>query len=90
MNIGSYFYTEQTYNRYWLISQNAAANAIQKKNAEDKIGSKMILNAKFSYMFEHQNTVYVQFANLLFDDKREFAFTDPIKTTFLLGITFRL
>lgn len=90
MNVGSYFYTEQTYNHYWLISQNADANAIQKKNAQDIIGSKMIVNAKFSYMFEHQNTVYVQFANLLFDDKREFAFTDPIKTTFLLGITFRL
>lgn len=78
--VGSYFYGEQSYSRYWTSPLLAK---------DDKIKAKMILNLRASYKFWQEHTVYVETKNLLFDDNREFAFADPIKFRLLGGISLK-
>lgn len=85
--VGGYFYGEQTYNRYYYLASDAAFRAQLKANAEDKIKAKFILNARVSYNFYEKNKVFVEGKNLLFNNNREFGFTDPIKNMLLAGIT---
>ena len=85
--LGSYFYSNQVYTRYWRSSATLPA-ATAKEYATDHINGKIILDAKISYKFWKDNRVYIQGKNLLFDNHREFGFTDPINTLILLGVNF--
>ena len=85
--LGSYFYTQQSYKRYWRASATLPAETAQAY-ASDGILGKVILDAKISYKFWKDNRVYVEGKNLLFDDHREFGFADPIKTLVLFGVNF--
>jgi iron complex outermembrane receptor protein len=84
--VGSYFYTQQTYARYWSSATLPAATA--QAYATDHILGKVILDAKISYKFWKDNRVYIEGKNLLFNNSREFGFTDPIKTLILAGVNF--
>jgi len=86
--VGSYFYTSQTYNRYYRVTTDANATATAKANAEDHISGKFILDAKISYKFWKDNRIYIEGKNLLFDNNREFGFADPVKTLILGGVNF--
>jgi hypothetical protein len=85
--VGGYFYTQQTYNRYYYLASDSAFRATLKANAEDKIKAKFILNARVSYFFYEKNQVFIEGKNLLFDNNREFGFTDPIKNLILAGVS---
>jgi iron complex outermembrane receptor protein len=79
--LGIYGYGEQTYNRYWILS-----NKDTKAFAEDKLKAKFIATAKVSYKVWNESSVFVEGKNLLFDDNREFGFADPVKSVFYAGI----
>jgi len=84
---GSYFYSSQTYNRYYRVTGVAATDAALKANAQAKVNGKIILNLRASYQFYKKNKVFVETKNLFFDNSREFGFADPIKTMVMGGVS---
>ncbi|OQY30408.1 MAG: hypothetical protein B6244_00705 [Candidatus Cloacimonetes bacterium 4572_55] len=53
------------------------------------IEEKMIVNLKASYHIYEYGSVYFNARNILNDDKKEFAFADDIKATYLVGFTMK-
>lgn len=85
--LGGYYYTAQTYNRYYRLTGNPDTDAMLKANAQDKIPGKFILNLRVAYHFYKNNKVFIETKNLLFDNSREFGFTDPVKMMVMGGIS---
>lgn len=89
--LGSYLYTKQTYNRYYRpLNSNPETVAEAQDNAEARIDSKVILNARIAYKFWKNSRVFVEGKNLLLDDSREFGFGDESAGLFFLGASLGL
>lgn len=72
-----YTYGGQTYSRY--VSPFG-------ENGTTHIDTKYIVNAKLSYKFWKENSVYINVRNLIGDNKKEFAFADDIGALYLVGL----
>jgi iron complex outermembrane receptor protein len=81
INTNAYFYTGNTYG-YKPVT---ATTGGQRQPVFD-IPSKLLLNTKISYDLCKNASVYLNVRNLLNDNHQEFAWTDEIGRTILLGI----
>jgi hypothetical protein len=54
-----------------------------------EVDAKMIMNLKISYKIWKESSIYFNARNLLNNKKKEFAFVDDIKGTYLIGVDFR-
>jgi iron complex outermembrane receptor protein len=79
INTSLYFYSKQTI----MLSKI-------ESSSEDmySIDPKMIVNLKVSYKVWKDNSIFFNARNLLNNDKREFAYMDAVKGTYLVGINF--
>jgi iron complex outermembrane receptor protein len=73
-NVNLYYYSKQT-----LI------HSFESK----EVDAKMIMNLKISYKLWKESSIYFNARNLLNNKKKEFAFVDDIKGTYLIGVDFR-
>ena len=78
----AYFYSNQTIETYEVDVSNAL-NASGMYKVEPKI----IVDAKVSYKFWNENRIFLNARNLFNNDKREFAYTDRIGGTYLVGVS---
>ena len=85
--LGSYFYSSQTYSRYYAVTGNAATDAALKANSQTTVNGKMILNLRVAYQVYKKNKIFVETKNIMFDDSREFGFADPIKSMIIGGVS---
>ncbi len=72
-----YTYGGQTYSRY---------RSPFNEPGTTHIDTKYIVNAKISYKFWKENSVYINLRNVLGDNKKEFAFADDIGALYLIGL----
>jgi iron complex outermembrane recepter protein len=72
-----YTYGGQTYSRY--VSPFG-------ENGTTHIDTKYIVNAKISYKFWKDNSVFINVRNLFGDNKKEFAFSDDVGSLYLVGL----
>lgn len=77
INTNLYFFGDQTYTRY--------QSPRGEKNT-DTIDAKVLWNAKVSFKFWQNNSVYVNVRNMLNAQSREFAFTDDSNILIMAGL----
>lgn len=73
-NVNLYYYSKQT---------------LMHSFESMEVDAKMIMNLKISYKFWKESSIYFNARNLLNNKKKEFAFVDDIKGTYLIGVDFR-
>jgi len=83
LNINSniYFYSKQKIELGVTDYYNSSSNMYN-------IDPKVIVNLKVSYKIWKENSVFFNARNLLNDDKREFAYMDIVKGTYMMGLNF--
>jgi iron complex outermembrane receptor protein len=84
----AYFYSKQSIETYEIDQSNTIDPSTNNNTAYMyHIEPKIIIDAKVSYKFWKENRIFFNARNLFNNNKREFAYTDNIGGTYLIGVT---
>jgi iron complex outermembrane recepter protein len=83
INLNSYFYGEQTFEYLNILTEE---NPAEPTRLITEVPANFILNAKISYNFWENSSIYFNGRNLLGSGERQFAWTNEIESLYLAGI----
>ncbi len=83
LNTSAYFYSEQTYSRYYF---NAAQT--QHTTMEKTIDPNIVVNAKISYKVSPKASIYLSGHNIFDHNQTEIPYNDKIRGLYMFGINF--
>ena len=89
INVTGYYYSNYTYSNIYNLLYNTPTNPTPNPDAGiAKVNGKVLINAKVSYKFFNKLDLFIAAKNIMNNTGYEFAHTDKILPTFLVGGNF--